>query len=183
MQSTIGRKTNQNNPKLASLCILLTGTDKVVKHCSCTVAESTLCKIICNCIIFRHLDIWVEWGLRIICSKELIYQNIYVQVLIVSCIPVWATQLHVYSVSSVLVIFAYTDERSIDVEGGWSWCWAEGMDLVPIVGRGFPCACLPTPPHLHLPCGTALLGGEGTEHCAIEGINWWHLFGAHGQSN
>lgn len=33
-------------------------------------------------------------------------------------------------------LFAYTDERSIDVEGGWLWCWAEGMDLVPIVGMG-----------------------------------------------
>lgn len=93
-----------------------------------------------------------------------------------SSIPIWVMQLCMYSVISVLVIFAYTDERSIDVEGGWLWSWAEGMDLVPIVGRGFPCASSPTPPHLHLPCGTALVGGEGTEHCVIEGINWWHLF-------
>lgn len=38
-------------------------------------------------------------------------------------------------------------------------------------------------PNLHLPCGTALQGGgEGMKHCTMEGINWCHLFGAHGQS-
>lgn len=57
------------------------------------------------------------------------------------------------------------------------------MDFAPIVGRGFPCASPPTPPHLNLPCGTTLLGSEGMEHCAIEGINWSYLSGAHGQCN
>lgn len=45
--------------------------------------------------------------------------------------------------------------------GGWWWSRAEGMNLVPIIGRRSPCASPSTPLHPPLSCGTALPGGEG----------------------
>lgn len=88
----------------------------------------------------------------------------------------WCSYTH-----SSLALFAYTDERSIDVDGGWWWCRAESMDLVPIVGRGFSCASPPTPPQPnHSPWGNSTRGCRGgTGHCAIEGINWCGTFLVH----